>query len=167
MLTFISPKEDVLIFTSNLSTNEGRFFISINLTFLFSQYAFIGIIPPGASNKNSVIGSSIWIKFFSNKTVDTQIQFDPLIGGLSSGSSIIKPASASLFFGDTSKLKCLNTPPLGSLSKKFLKTWSSSKFLDCSNKVSPFKLKSPLITTSPISPSQLTLNNSREDDFIK
>ena len=31
-------KQKRLIFTSNLSTNEGRFFISINLTFLFSQY---------------------------------------------------------------------------------------------------------------------------------
>ena len=34
---------------------------------------------------------------------------------------MIKPASASLFLGVTSKLKCLKTPPLGSLSKKFLK----------------------------------------------
>ena len=49
------------------------------------------------------------IIFFSNKTVDTHIELDPLIGGLSSGSIIIKPASALGLEGFTKILELNGT----------------------------------------------------------
>ena len=99
-------------------------------------------------------GSVDFIRFFSNNTVATQILFEPLIGGLSSGSIIINPAEASLFFGFTIKLQCLKTPPLGSFNTKFLSFLFSNKYFDCSNIVSPSNLISPATITSPISPQQ-------------
>ena len=66
----------------------------------------------------------------------------------------MKPAEALLFLGETIKLQCLKTPPLGSFNKKFLNVLFSNKYFDCSNIVSPSNLISPETTTSPISQQQ-------------
>ena len=97
------------------------------------------------------------ILFFSNKTVVTQIAFDPLIGGLSSGSMITNPASAFLFEGSKIILQCLKTPPRGSFKKKFLHFLSKKSFLEASSGELNFKPLIP-VTTSPISPQQCVLN---------
>ena len=99
---------------------------------MFSQVAITLINPPGASSVSSVVGYCILIIFFSNNTVVTHIAFDPLMGGLSSGSIIIKPASAFLCEGSKIILQCLNTPPLGSFKKKFLHFLSLKSFDDAS-----------------------------------
>ena len=70
--------------------------------------------------------------FFSKSTVVTQIVFEPLIGGLSSGSIITKPASAFLIEGLKRILQCLKTPPRGSFKKKFLHFLSIRRFFDAS-----------------------------------
>ena len=64
------------------------------------------------------MGSTISIIPASSNTVATQIEFDPDIGGLKSGSIIIKAASALGFFGGTSRFTCLKTPPRGSFNRK-------------------------------------------------
>ena len=87
--------------------------------------------------------------FFSNNTVETHIELDPLIGGLSSGSIIIKPASALGSEGLTIILQCLKTPPRGSFKKKFLQVWSLNSAIDPSFGELKLKLSNPT-TTSPI-----------------
>ena len=109
--------------------------------------------PPGASNVISVIGSCMGIIPVSSKTVATQIEFEPDIGGVSSGSIIINAASANAFFGGTNKFTCLNTPPLGSLSTKFRKVASCAIQVRWSQIVSPGGGKTPPTITSPTSPS--------------
>src|SRR3984957_4225357 len=89
----------------------------------------------------------------SSTTVATQIEFDPDIGGVSSGSMMMKPIWARGFFGGTSRLKCRNTPPRGSLSRKFLKAPSFAMKRDCSHSVAPGGGATPPTTTSPTSPS--------------
>ena len=78
------------------------------------------------------------------------------MGGLSSGSIIIKPASAFLCEGSKIILQCLNTPPLGSFKKKFLHFLSLKSFDDASLGDLKFKFLIP-VTTSPISPQQCVL----------
>ena len=56
-------------------------------------------MPPGASRTRVVSGSVIGMMPVSNRTVATQIQFDPDIGGVSSGSMMMKPIWAFGFFG--------------------------------------------------------------------
>ncbi len=54
----------------------------------------------------------------SSSTVATQIAFEPDIGGVSSGSMMMKPIAASGRFGGTSRLTWRKTPPRGSFSRK-------------------------------------------------
>ena len=54
----------------------------------------------------------------SSSTVATQIAFEPDIGGVASGSMMMKPMSARGSRGGTSRLTWRNTPPRGSLSMK-------------------------------------------------
>jgi hypothetical protein len=58
--------------------------------------------PPGASRVSSVTGTVIGRMPPSSSTVDTQIEFEPNIGGVSSGSMMIKAASARGSLGVTS-----------------------------------------------------------------
>ena len=61
----------------------------------------------------------------SSNTVVTQIELEPDIGGVSSGSIIIRAASAFGSSGGTNKLTWRKTPPRGSFSMKFLKELSA------------------------------------------
>ena len=85
----------------------------------FRQSATTSISPPGASSVSRVCGSVIGTMPLSSRTVATQIEFEPDMGGVSSGSMMMKPIAARGFLGGTSRFTCLNTPPRGSLSTKF------------------------------------------------
>ena len=100
-----------------------------------------------------MIGSTISIIPASSKTVATQIELDPDIGGLNSGSIIIKAASAFGFFGGTSRFICLKTPPRGSFNKKLRNKPLLKIHLLCSQTVSPGGGGTPPTITSPTSPS--------------
>ncbi|MNL68494.1 hypothetical protein D3C87_1932270 [compost metagenome] len=54
----------------------------------------------------------------SSSTVETQIELEPDIGGVSSGSMMMKPMVARGSFGGTRRLMWRKTPPRGSLSTK-------------------------------------------------
>src|SRR6201996_5593176 len=89
----------------------------------------------------------------SSKTVATQIEFEPDIGGVSSGSMMMKPICARGSLGGTSRLTCRNTPPRGSLSTKSRKALSLATKRDCSQSVAPGGGATPPTITSPTSPS--------------
>ena len=55
--------------------------------------------PPGASRVSRVSGSAIGRMPVSSSTVATQMAFDPDMGGVSSGSMMMKPICALEFFG--------------------------------------------------------------------
>jgi hypothetical protein len=55
---------------------------------------------------------------------DTQMELEPDIGGVSSGSMMIQPICAFGFLGGTSRLTWRKTPPRGSLSTKLRSAWS-------------------------------------------
>ena len=63
------------------------------------QSATTSIKPPGASSVRRVCGSCIGRMPLSSRTVATQMEFDPDIGGVSSGSMMMKPICARGFFG--------------------------------------------------------------------
>ena len=75
------------------------------------------------------------------------------MGGVSSGSIIMKAAAALGSFGGTNRFTCLKTPPLGSFSIKLRKTLSFAIHLLCSHIVSPGGGSTPFTITSPTSPS--------------
>ena len=54
----------------------------------------------------------------SSNTVDTQIEFEPDIGGVSSGSMMIQPIAASGIYRRDQQVYVANTPPRGSLRTK-------------------------------------------------
>ena len=86
-------------------------------------------------------------------TVATQMQLEPDMGGVSSGSMMMKPIWARGFLGGTSKFTWRKTPPRGSLSTKFLSVPSLAMKRDCSHSVSPGGGATPPTITSPTSPS--------------
>ena len=89
----------------------------------------------------------------SSSTVATQIALEPDIGGVSSGSMMMKPICARGSFGGTSRLTWRKTPPRGSLSTKLRNAPSLAMKRDCSHKVSPGGGATPPTITSPTSPS--------------
>ena len=121
--------------------------------FPLSHSALTFTKPAGASKIISVSGSCIGIIPVSNRTVATQIAFDPDIGGVVSGSIIIQPICASGLMAGTRRFTCLKTPPLGSLSIKLRKVLSFSIHVRCSQRVSPGGGATPPTITSPTSPS--------------
>ena len=74
--------------------------------------------PPGASRVKCVSGSCIGRMPASSSTVATQIAFEPDIGGVSSGSMMMKPICALGSLAGTSRLTWRKTPPRGSLRTK-------------------------------------------------
>ena len=54
----------------------------------------------------------------------TQLELEPDMGGVSSGSMMKKPICARGSLGGTSKFTCRKTPPRGSFSTKFRRVWS-------------------------------------------
>ncbi len=89
----------------------------------------------------------------SSSTVATQIALEPDIGGVSSGSMMMKPICALGSFAGTMRLTWRNTPPRGSLSTKSRKAPSRAMKRDCSHSVSPGGGATPPTITSPTSPS--------------
>ena len=73
----------------------------------------------------------------SSNTVVTQIELEPDIGGVSSGSIIIRAASAVGSVGGTNKLTWRKTLPRGSFSMKFLKELSAAIQARCCQSVFP------------------------------
>jgi hypothetical protein len=94
----------------------------------------------------------------SSRTVATQIEFEPDIGGVSAGSMMIQPIRARGSLGGTSRLTWRNTPPRGSFNTKLRSRSSRAMYRDCSQIVSPGGGATPPTMTSPTSPSawQLT-----------
>jgi hypothetical protein len=94
----------------------------------------------------------------SSRTVETQIELDPDMGGVCTGSMMIQAAWARGSLGGTSRLTCLNTPPRGSFSMKLRSVSSSAIQRACAHKVSPGGGATPPTMTSPTSPAawQLT-----------
>ena len=86
------------------------------------------------------------------------MQLEPDIGGVCSGSMMMKPIWARGSFGGTSRLTWRKTPPRGSFSTKLRSVWSAAIQRDCSQSVSPGGGGTPPTMTSPTSPSawQLT-----------
>ena len=70
---------------------------------LFEQATRTRTTPAGASNTTSVIGSTIGTCPVSTSAAATHIAFDPDMGGVSSGSMMMKPASAAGSFAGTSR----------------------------------------------------------------
>ena len=95
----------------------------------------------------------------SSNTVVTQIELEPDIGGVSSGSIIIHAVSAVGSVGGTNKLTWRKTPPRGSFSMKFLKELSAAIQARYCQSVSPGGVGTPAVITSLTSPSawQLTV----------
>ena len=60
----------------------------------------------------------------SRRTVATQMQLEPDMGGVSSGSMMMKPIWASGCLGGTSRFTWRKTPPRGSFSTKLRSVWS-------------------------------------------
>src|SRR6201996_6301567 len=89
----------------------------------------------------------------SSKTVATQIEFEPDMGGVSSGSMMMKPICALGSLAGTSRLTCRKTPPRGSLRTKLRKEPSLAMKRDCSHRVSAGGGATPPTITSPTSPS--------------
>ena len=83
----------------------------------------------------------------------TQIELEPDIGGVSSGSMMMKAASARGSLGGTSRLTWRKTPPRGSLRTKLRKVSSRAIQRLCSQIVSPGGGRTPPTITSPTSPS--------------
>ncbi|MNY68491.1 hypothetical protein D3C86_2062610 [compost metagenome] len=81
------------------------------------------------------------------------MELEPDMGGVSSGSMIMKAASASGCFGGTRRLTWRNTPPRGSLSTKLRRVSSRAMKRLCSQIVSPGGGLMPPTITSPTSPS--------------
>ena len=75
------------------------------------------------------------------------------MGGVSSGSMMMKPICASGCFGGTSKFTWRNTPPRGSFRTKLRSVWSLAMKRDCSQMVLPGGGATPPTMTSPTSPS--------------
>ena len=89
----------------------------------------------------------------SSSTVATQMQLEPDMGGVSSGSMMMKPIWAAGFFGGTSRFTCRKTPPRGSFSTKARSLPSLAMKRDCSHTVAPGGGATPPTITSPTSPS--------------
>ena len=143
---------------ASLAANDGTLVTVMRSALPLRHSATTSIRPPGASSVMRVCGSVIGMMPLSSSTVATQIEFEPDIGGVSSGSMMMKPMSASGFLGGTSRLTCRNTPPRGSLRTKFRSVWSRAMKRLCSQMVSPGGGATPPTITSPTSPSawQLT-----------
>ena len=80
------------------------------------------------------LGSCIGRMPASSSTVATQIEFEPDIGGVSSGSMMMKPICARGSLAGTIKLTWRKTPPRGSLSTKARNAPSLAMNRDCSHK---------------------------------
>jgi hypothetical protein len=89
----------------------------------------------------------------SSSTVATQMQLEPDMGGVSSGSMMMKPICAAGFFGGTSRLTWRKTPPRGSFSTSARSPPSDAMKRDWSHSVSPGGGGTPPTITSPTSPS--------------
>ena len=68
-----------------------------------------------------VTGSSIGTMPVSSRTVETQMELEPDMGGVCTGSMMIQPMAARGSFGGTSRFTCRKTPPRGSLRTKLRK----------------------------------------------
>ena len=124
--------------------------------------------PPGASSIRWVSGSCIGSMPASSSTVATQIEFEPDMGGVSSGSMMMKPICALGSLAGTSRFTWRKTPPRGSLRTKLRKAPPLAMKRDCSHKVSPGGGATPPTITSPTSPSawQVTTWMILEDRMI-
>jgi hypothetical protein len=124
--------------------------------------------PPGASSIRWVSGSCIGSMQASSNTVATQIELEPDMGGVSSGSMMMKPICALGSLAGTSRFTWRKTPPRGSLRTKLRKAPSLAMKRDCSHKVSPGGGATPPTITSPTSPSawQVTTWMILEDRMI-
>ncbi len=89
----------------------------------------------------------------SSRTVATQMAFEPDMGGVSSGSMMMKPICAIGSLAGTSRFTCRKTPPRGSLRTKLRRAPSLAMKRDCSHRVSPGGGMTPPTITSPTSPS--------------
>ena len=102
----------------------------------------------------------------SSSTVATQIELEPDIGGVSSGSMMMKPICAFGFLGGTSRLTWRKTPPRGSFRTKLRRVWSLAMKRDCAQSVSPGGGATPPTMTSPTSPSAWQETISIERDVL-
>jgi hypothetical protein len=132
---------------------DGRFSTRIRSALPLRHSARTWTSPPGASRTISVTGSCIGMMPVSSRTVATQIELEPDMGGVSSGSMMIHAACAAGFLGGTRRLTCRNTPPRGSFSTKFRNTWSCAIQVRWSQSVAPGGGATPPTITSPTSPS--------------
>ena len=149
----IVPSPATSNFASRCCAKEGRFCTVIRCALPFAQSARTRTSPPGASSVSSVTGSTIGMIPPSSNTVDTQMELDPDMGGVSSGSMMIKAASASGCLGGTSRFTCRNTPPRGSFRTKLRRVSSCAIHLRWSHRVAPGGGVTPPTITSPTSPS--------------
>ena len=138
---------------SSLPAKLGRFSTKMRSALPSLHSARTRTRPPGASSVIRVSGSVIGRMPASSSTVDTQIEFEPDMGGVSSGSMMMKAASASGFFGGTSRFTWRKTPPRGSFRTKFLSVLSRAIQRDWSHSVAPGGGATPPTMTSPTSPS--------------
>jgi len=90
--------------TPRWAANDGRFRTVIRSALPLEHSARTRTSPPGASSTISVTGSCIGMIPLSSSTVDTQIELEPDIGGVSSGSMMIQPIWASGCLAGTSRL---------------------------------------------------------------
>ena len=139
--------------TSIRPAKEGRLRTVMRSALPSRHSARIRTRPPGASSTISVTGSIIGRMPLSSSTVATQIELEPDIGGVSSGSMMMKPICASGCFGGTSRLTWRKTPPRGSLSMKSRRVPSRAIHVRCSQSVAPGGGATPPTITSPTSPS--------------
>ena len=93
--TKVVNPERTLWCASSRSAKEGRFLTVIRCTWPSRHCAVISTRPPGASSLNHVSGSRIVTMPVSRRTVATQIEFEPDIGGVSSGSMTIVELDAT------------------------------------------------------------------------
>src|SRR5579872_2245650 len=158
MSTLSGPRPATSSGASSRSANEGTFSIVMRSALPSRHSAATAMRPPGASRVKRVSGSRIGRMPASSSTVATQMAFEPDIGGVSSGSMMMKPIAAFGSLAGTRRLTCRKTPPRGSFRRKFRNVPSLAMKRDCSHKVPPGGGGTPPTMTSPTSPSawQLT-----------
>ena len=129
------------------------------VTFPWAHSALIPIKPTRVCRVRWVTGSCMGKMPVSSNTVVAQIELEPDIGGVSSGSIIIHAASAVESVGGTKKLTWQKTQPHSFFSMKFLKELSAAIQARCCQSVSPGGVGTPAVIPSPTSPSADCMND--------
>ena len=151
--TVMVPSPSTSSGTAMRSAKAGTFLSVIDCALPLRHCAVTSISPAGASSTSLVSGSTIGTIPASSSTVATQMQLEPDMGGVSSGSMMMKPIWARGSLGGTSRFTCRKTPPLGSFSTKARRLPSEATKRDCSQTVLPGGGATPPTITSPTSPS--------------